>query len=117
MNTNSTTEVINQDRRRLLATAAIGIAVAGRTSLLAPQSVAAPASYPDFETLKVSKEDGVLFVEIAAPPMNLLGPELVRDLVTLIKGAEADDAIKVLVFTSADPDYFISHVDVTRIQQ
>jgi enoyl-CoA hydratase/carnithine racemase len=47
--------------------------------------------------------------------MNLLGPELVRDLVALIQRAEADDALRVLVFKSADPDYFISHVDVTRI--
>jgi hypothetical protein len=34
-----------------------------------------------FETLKVSKEGAVLFVEIAAPPMNLLGPELGRGLI------------------------------------
>src|SRR5262245_26175469 len=47
--------------------------------------------------------------------MNLLGTELVRDLVSLIQHADADDACQVLVFTSADPDYFISHVDVTRI--
>ena len=45
-----------------------------------------------FETLKVSKEGAVLFVEIASPPMNLLGPELVRDLVSLIERAEADQA-------------------------
>ena len=59
----------------------------------------------------------MLFAEIAAPPMNLLGPELVRDLVSLIQSAEADDAVQVLVFSSADPDYFISHVDVTRIDE
>ena len=35
--------------------------------------------------------------------MNLLGPELVRDLVSLIQRAEADAACKVLVFTSARP--------------
>src|SRR5262249_49740097 len=70
-----------------------------------------------FETLVVRKEGAVLFAEIAAPPMNLLGPELVRDLVSLIQRAEADDALKVLVFTSADRDYFISHVDVTRIKE
>ena len=56
-----------------------------------------------------------MFADIAAPPMNLLGPELVRDLVLLIERAEADEAIRVVVFTSADPDYFISHVDLTRI--
>jgi enoyl-CoA hydratase/carnithine racemase len=70
-----------------------------------------------FETLKVSKDGAVLFVDIAAPPMNLLGPELVRDLVSLIQQAEADNTVKLLVFKSADPDYFISHVDVTRIKE
>src|SRR5439155_23399777 len=70
-----------------------------------------------FETLTVRKEGAVLFAAIAAPPMNLLGPALVRDLVSLITQAEADAAVKVLVFTSADPDYFIAHVDVTRITE
>ena len=49
--------------------------------------------------------------------MNLLGPELVRDLVTLIKKAEADESVRVLVFESANPDYFISHVDGTKISE
>jgi enoyl-CoA hydratase/carnithine racemase len=69
------------------------------------------------ETLDVRDEGAVLFAEITAPPMNLLGPELVRDLVSLIQRAEAADAVQVLVFSSADPDYFISHVDVTRIAE
>jgi len=70
-----------------------------------------------FETISAHKQGGVLFAEVAAPPMNLLGPELVRDLVSLIQQTEADDSIHVLVFKSADPDYFISHVDVTRIAE
>ena len=70
-----------------------------------------------FETLKVRQDRAVLFVDIAAPPMNLLGPALVRDLVSLIAQAEADNANKVLVFKSADPDYFIPHVDVTKISE
>jgi enoyl-CoA hydratase/carnithine racemase len=71
----------------------------------------------DFEMLIVRKDGAVVFVESAAPPMNLLGPELVRDLVSLIQRGEGDNAIKVLVFKSADPDYFISHVDVTQISE
>ena len=71
----------------------------------------------DFETLRVRQEGAVLFADISAPPMNLLGTELVRDLVSLIQRAEADTALQVLVFASADPDYFISHVDVTRISE
>jgi enoyl-CoA hydratase/carnithine racemase len=70
-----------------------------------------------FETVHVAREGAVLFAEIAAPPMNLLGPPLVRDLVSLIQQAEADDAVQVLVFKSADPHYFIAHVDVTRIKE
>lgn len=73
--------------------------------------------YYVFETLRVRKEAGVLFVKISAPPMNLEGPELVRDLVSLIQQAEADESVQVLVFKSADPDYFIAHVDVTRIKE
>src|SRR5579872_1697571 len=66
------------------------------------------------QTLSVREEGPVLFAEINAPPMNLMGPELVRDLVSLIQRLEADDTVRVLVFKSADPDYFISHVDMTR---
>jgi enoyl-CoA hydratase/carnithine racemase len=68
-----------------------------------------------FETLRVTADGAVLHVAISAPPMNLLGPELVRDLVALIQRAEADSAIRVLVFSSADRDYFISHVDLTKV--
>jgi enoyl-CoA hydratase/carnithine racemase len=70
-----------------------------------------------YETITVEDEGGVLLAEINAPPMNLLGPELVRDLVSLIQRAEADEQVQVLVFRSGDPDYFISHVDVTRIKE
>ncbi len=70
-----------------------------------------------FETLVGHVDGAVLFAEIAAPPMNLLGPELVRDLVSLIQRAEADDTCKVLVFSSANPDYFIPHVDVTQVSE
>jgi enoyl-CoA hydratase/carnithine racemase len=69
------------------------------------------------ETLNLRMDGAVLFAEITAPPMNLLGPELVRDLVALIEQAESDATVAVLVFKSADPDYFISHVDVTRITE
>lgn len=58
----------------------------------------------------------MLDVAINAAPMNMLGPELVRDLVSLIQRAEADEELRVLVFRSVDKEYFISHVDVTKVQ-
>src|SRR5262249_13862775 len=107
----------NDRQRGVLGMAAIGTAASGSSSALTSQPNATPAGDAAFETLIVRQEASVLFADIAAPPMNLLGPELVRDLVSLIQRAEADDTIKVLVFKSADPDYFISHVDVTKIKE
>jgi enoyl-CoA hydratase/carnithine racemase len=93
------------------------VAFAFALSVVSVFNVATTDGAMVLETLTVRREGAVLFAEIKAPPMNLLGPELVRDLVSLIQRAEADDAIQVLVFKSADPDYFISHVDVTRIRE
>jgi hypothetical protein len=69
------------------------------------------------QTITTRTEGAVLFAEIAAPPMNLLGPELVRDIVSLVRNVEGDDALKVVVVNSADHDYFISHVDLTRVSE
>ncbi|MGC4055149.1 MAG: hypothetical protein QM757_40440 [Paludibaculum sp.] len=70
-----------------------------------------------FEKPNVTREAGVLFAEIAAPPMNLPGPQLFGDLVALLQQAEADEAIQEIVFRGADQEYFISHVDVKRINE
>ena len=76
-----------------------------------------PAGPFVFETIKVTTQPGVLFAEISAPPMNLQGPALVSDLVSLIQQAEADAGVRVCVFKSADPDYFIAHVDLITIKE
>ena len=41
-----------------------------------------------FEKLNVTREGAVLFAAINAPAMNLEGPELIRDLVSLIQRGE-----------------------------
>jgi enoyl-CoA hydratase/carnithine racemase len=107
----------NDRQRGVLSPAAIGTGASGPASAPPSRANATRAGDAAFETLIVRQEASVLFADIAAPPMNLLGPELVRDLVSLIQRAEADDTVKVLVFKSADPDYFISHVDVTKIKE
>ena len=69
----------------------------------------------DYQTLRTRFENGVLFAEIDSPPMNLIGPAFVQDLVTLIPRLDQDDGPRVVVFLSADPDFFIPHVDMTKI--
>jgi enoyl-CoA hydratase/carnithine racemase len=71
-----------------------------------------------YTTLRVSRDDeGVVSVLIDAPPMNLIGPEMVRDLVTLLSELESDEAARVVVLESADPEYFVPHVDLTKVAE
>src|SRR5690349_5318519 len=71
-----------------------------------------------YRTLRVTPtEKGVLSVVIDAPPMNLVGPELVRDLVGLFGTLESGEETRVAVLESADPDYFIPHVDLTKVAE
>jgi enoyl-CoA hydratase/carnithine racemase len=71
-----------------------------------------------YRTLRVARSDeGVLSVVIDAPPMNLIGPELVRNLVTLLSELESDEDIRVMVLESADPEYFVPHVDLTKVAE
>jgi len=71
-----------------------------------------------YRTLRVAPSDeGVLGVVIDAPPMNLIGPELVRDLVSLISALESDPETRVVVLESADPEYFVPHVDLTKVAE
>lgn len=68
-------------------------------------------------TLHFRSSGAVLFAEIDAPPLNMIGPELVGDLVELIQLLDKGDPYKVVVFSSANPDFFISHVDTTKIKE
>ena len=71
-----------------------------------------------YRTLRVAPSDeGVLGVVIDAPPMNLIGPELVRDLVNLFGALESGAETRVVVLESADPDYFVPHVDLTKVAE
>jgi len=71
-----------------------------------------------YSTLRVAPgDDGVLGVVIDAPPMNLIGPELVRDLVSLLGELESGQETRVVVLESADPEYFVPHVDLTKVAE
>ncbi len=54
-------------------------------------------------------------VTIDNPPLNLFDPELSDELEALIKRLEADADVKVVVFDSANPDYFMAHIDLARV--
>ena len=70
-----------------------------------------------YRTLRVAASDkGVLGVVMDAP-MNLIGPELVRDPVGLLGALESGQETRVVLLDSADPDHFVRHVDLTRVAE
>ena len=52
-------------------------------------------------------------VTIDNPPINVMGPEMVREFQEIIHELEADENVKVVVFDSAVNDYFLNHSDFT----
>lgn len=53
-------------------------------------------------------------VTIDNPPLNVFDPEMGDELTSLITELEQNSEIKVVVFDSANPDYFIAHIDLIR---
>jgi enoyl-CoA hydratase/carnithine racemase len=45
------------------------------------------------------------------PPLNVMGPEMVRQFQTLMATIEADEAVRVVVFDSAVDGFFLNHSD------
>jgi enoyl-CoA hydratase/carnithine racemase len=50
-------------------------------------------------------------VTIDNPPINVMGPEMVRQFQEVIDAIEVDDQLKVVVFDSAVDGYFLNHSD------
>ena len=69
----------------------------------------------DYETLGIEYDKGVLTATINNPPVNVMTQPLYLDLVGFTSEVEKDESVKVVVFQSADPDFFIAHFDVEAI--
>ena len=48
------------------------------------------------------------------PPINMFVPSTIIELGALMTDLEADASVKVVVFQSANPDFFIAHLDVAQ---
>lgn len=66
-----------------------------------------------YRTLRVVLTDGVARVTVDNPPVNVLDVAVMTDLRHLLTSLADDSEVKVIVFDSADPDFFLAHVDMT----
>ena len=50
--------------------------------------------------------------ELLNPPINLIDLDTIAELQQLVSRLESDPKVKVIVFESRDPDFFLAHYDV-----
>jgi enoyl-CoA hydratase/carnithine racemase len=71
----------------------------------------------DYKHLAIRLSEGVAFVTIDNGPVNVLDVSLMRELRRFLLATRGDEEIRVIVFDSANPDFFIAHVDMALIDQ
>ena len=57
---------------------------------------------------------GLWTITFSNPPINIFVPATIVELGALMTDLEADPSVKVVVFQSANPDFFIAHLDVFK---
>ncbi len=67
------------------------------------------------DCLTIETADGVAWLTILHPPINLLDTPLIRALAAAATCLEDDADVRAIVLQSADPDFFIAHGDVNSI--
>ena len=68
-----------------------------------------------YQLLDVAVHGRVATVTINNPPINIITPALYQELATMVAELQNDDDLTVVVFKSADADFFIAHYDVSNI--
>jgi enoyl-CoA hydratase/carnithine racemase len=56
-------------------------------------------------------------VTFNSPPINLVTPEIIAELPKLIDQMDAASELRVVVFESANSDYFLNHYDTSRVAE
>jgi enoyl-CoA hydratase/carnithine racemase len=57
---------------------------------------------------------GLWTITFSNPPINMFVPTTIVELGALMTDLEADPSLKVVVFQSMNPDFFIAHLDVSK---
>jgi enoyl-CoA hydratase/carnithine racemase len=69
-----------------------------------------------YATLRVNRGAGIARVTLDNPPVNVLNVAMMADLRHLLTALRDDDSVRVIVFDSADPEFFIAHVDMSLVE-
>lgn len=72
-------------------------------------------SLPECKLLKIKVSNAIATVTIDNPPLNLLDAQLIEELDRLGQWLVEDEQLKVVIFDSANPDFFIAHADLRML--
>jgi len=68
------------------------------------------------QQLSIARESASLWrVTFNNPPINMFVPTTIVEMGALMTDLEADPSVKVVVFQSANPDFFVAHLDVAGL--
>jgi len=73
-----------------------------------------PDPQPDAQFSTDRTHPGRWTITFSNPPINIFLPTTIVELGALINEIEADPSVKVVVFQSANPDFFVAHLDVAK---
>lgn len=71
----------------------------------------------DLPALQIAIADGVATVKLDNPPLNLTDATLLPSLRRFVTQVRHDADVRVVVFESADPEFFIAHGDMRFITE
>ena len=73
-------------------------------------------AYTGYDCLRIDLHRGVATVTIDHPPINLFDLALIGEMDRVGRELEVDGDVRVVVFQSANPEFFFAHADVGLIQ-
>src|ERR1700735_5489498 len=75
----------------------------------------APEDIANFSQFNIDRTRlGRWTITFSNPPINMFVPATIVELRALLGDLEADPSVKVVVFQSANPEFFIAHLAVNK---
>ena len=75
------------------------------------------SSLNSFQLLRLTIADSVATVRLDNPPVNVLSGKMMLELQQLLRGLAARQEVKFIVLESANPDFFVAHVDINILEE
>lgn len=71
----------------------------------------------EYQMLHFNIKNGVVNITLDNAPVNTLSGKLIKELKQLLHDLSTDKNVKVIIFDSINPDFFIAHVDIHILEE